>query len=109
MSESRLVEAFRENERDLIHFLMLRLKSAFAAQDLAQELYVRVRNHEDTEEIRPRILPSIICARKPGMRSCRKKPGDFSMKGCHRPHRSGSFWRGKNWREWNARLPNCRR
>jgi len=52
MSESRLVEAFRENERDLIHFLMLRLKSAFAAQDLAQELYVRVRNHEDTEEIR---------------------------------------------------------
>ena len=55
MSESRLVEAFRENERDLIHFLMLRLKSAFAAQDLAQELYVRVRNHEDTEEIRASV------------------------------------------------------
>lgn len=44
MSEPPLIQAFRENERDLIHFLAARLKSAFAAQDLAQELYLKVRS-----------------------------------------------------------------
>lgn len=43
MSESRLLTAFRENERDLVQFLVHRLKSTFTAQDLVQDLYVRIR------------------------------------------------------------------
>ena len=43
MSESRLLAAFRENERDLVQFLVQRLKSTFTAQDLVQDLYVRIR------------------------------------------------------------------
>lgn len=43
MSESRLLEALREHERDLVHFVVARLRSVFAAQDLIQDLYVRVR------------------------------------------------------------------
>ena len=43
MPDSRLLTAFRENERDLIHFLVQRLRSSFTAQDLVQDLYVRIR------------------------------------------------------------------
>lgn len=52
MPDLRLLEAFRENERDLLQFLVGRLKSAFAAQDLVQELYVRIRDLEDSGAVR---------------------------------------------------------
>lgn len=43
MPESHLLTAFRENERDHVQFLVQRLKSTFTAQDLIQDLYVRLR------------------------------------------------------------------
>lgn len=52
MSESRLAETFKENERDLVNFLVTRLRSAFAAQDLAQELYIKIRSMDDTVPVR---------------------------------------------------------
>jgi RNA polymerase sigma-70 factor (ECF subfamily) len=52
MSESRLVEAFREHEHDLIRFLAARLKSIFVAQDLSQELYLKVRDLDSAEPVR---------------------------------------------------------
>jgi RNA polymerase sigma-70 factor (ECF subfamily) len=52
MSESRLLEAFKENERDLLNFLIARLRSAFVAQDLVQELYVRIRNLDGADDVR---------------------------------------------------------
>lgn len=52
MSESPLVQAFRENERDLVQFLVARMKSAFAAQDIAQELFVKVSLLDGQEPVR---------------------------------------------------------
>jgi len=52
MSDSRLIETFRENERDLVHFLVARLRSVFAAHDLVQELYLKIASLEETSPIR---------------------------------------------------------
>ena len=52
MPESPLVQAFRENERDLVQFLVARLKSAFVAQDIAQELYLKVSLLDGQEPVR---------------------------------------------------------
>jgi RNA polymerase sigma-70 factor (ECF subfamily) len=52
MAESPLIEAFREHERDLILFLAARLKSVFLAQDLTQELYLKVRDLDGGESVR---------------------------------------------------------
>ena len=52
MSESPLVQAFRENERDLVQFLVARLKSVFTAQDIAQELYLKVSLLDGHEPVR---------------------------------------------------------
>tara|TARA_R110001592_G_scaffold81299_5_gene241398 strand:- start:7933 stop:8430 length:498 start_codon:yes stop_codon:yes gene_type:complete len=51
MSETSLIQAFRENERDLAQFLAARLKSAFAAQDLVQDLYLRVRGLDNPSDV----------------------------------------------------------
>jgi RNA polymerase sigma-70 factor (ECF subfamily) len=51
MSDSRLVETFREHEHDLVLFLAARLKSLILAQDLAQELYLKLSQFEDGEAI----------------------------------------------------------
>lgn len=52
MRNTPLIEAFKENEQDLIRFLIVRLKSAFAAQDLAQELYLRVCGLDESFAVR---------------------------------------------------------
>lgn len=52
MLETPLVRAFRENERDLIHFLVTRLKSAFAAQDIAQEIYLKASSADEQVPVR---------------------------------------------------------
>lgn len=52
MSEPRLIETFKENERDLVRFLIARLKSAFTAHDLAQELYIKICSLNETVPIR---------------------------------------------------------
>ena len=52
MSNTHLIEAFKENERDLIRFLMVRLQSVFAAQDLAQELYLKISSLEEGFSVR---------------------------------------------------------
>ena len=52
MSGSSLAEAYREIERELISFLARRLKSVFTAQDLAQEIYLKVHALEDMGPVR---------------------------------------------------------
>lgn len=52
MSRARLIEAFRENEHDLVSFLVARLRSAFVAQDLAQDLYIKVCSLDETPPVR---------------------------------------------------------
>jgi len=47
MPGSRLIETFKENERDLVRFLMGRLRSAFAAQDVVQDVYVKLCRLDD--------------------------------------------------------------
>jgi RNA polymerase sigma-70 factor (ECF subfamily) len=54
MSGSSLAEAYREIERELISFLARRLKSVFTAQDLAQEIYLKVHSLEDIGPVRDR-------------------------------------------------------
>mgnify|MGYP000374461960 CR=1 FL=1 len=52
MSDSHLLDTFKEHERDLVLFLAARLKSIFLAQDLAQELYIKVSEMEDAGAVR---------------------------------------------------------
>jgi RNA polymerase sigma factor (sigma-70 family) len=52
MSESRLLQAFRDNERDLFRFLTARLRSAASAQDLTQEIYVNLRGVDEARPVR---------------------------------------------------------
>ena len=52
MSNSSLTETFTENERELFNFLVSRLKSVFAAQDIAQELYVKISRLDDGVPVR---------------------------------------------------------
>lgn len=52
MFESRLISALSFHERDLMQFLTVRLKSAFTAQDLIQDLYLKLRGLGERPEIR---------------------------------------------------------
>lgn len=52
MANPHLIETFKENERDLVNFLVLRLKSAFTAQDLVQELYIKISRLDDGIAVR---------------------------------------------------------
>tara|TARA_B100000965_G_scaffold12060_1_gene9186 strand:+ start:6554 stop:7051 length:498 start_codon:yes stop_codon:yes gene_type:complete len=52
MSDTSLIQTLRENERDLLQFLAARLKSAFTAQDLVQDLYLKVRGLDDQDQVR---------------------------------------------------------
>ena len=52
MSETSLIQTLRENERDLLQFLAARLKSAFTAQDLVQDLYLKVRSLDNHDDVR---------------------------------------------------------
>jgi RNA polymerase sigma-70 factor (ECF subfamily) len=52
MPNTSLIQTLRDNERDLLQFLAARLKSAFAAQDLVQDLYLKVRGLDEKEQVR---------------------------------------------------------
>lgn len=52
MSDSRLVQAFRDYEAELIQFLSARLRSSTLAQDLTQELYLKIRALDDGPVVR---------------------------------------------------------
>lgn len=52
MTNADLIESFKENERDLLKFLVARLKSAFTAQDIAQEVYLKISTLDDTVAVR---------------------------------------------------------
>lgn len=45
------MRAFRQNERDLIRFLVARLRSVFAAQDVAQEIYLKAAGADGQEPV----------------------------------------------------------
>lgn len=52
MTNAYLIETYKENERDLVKFLVPRLKSVFAAQDIAQELYIKICSLDDSVAVR---------------------------------------------------------
>lgn len=51
VQNAALLNAYYEHERDLVRFLSQRLKCAFTARDLVQELYLRLLNVENPEAI----------------------------------------------------------
>lgn len=55
MTSSSLQRAFQEHERDLISFMSARLRCAFTAQDLAQELYLKITSLDGRAEISTEI------------------------------------------------------
>jgi RNA polymerase sigma-70 factor (ECF subfamily) len=61
MSDDVLVEAYLENERDLLRFLSKRLGSPSLAADLAHDLYLKLRrsNHPPTVRDRRAYLFSV--------------------------------------------------
>ena len=52
MADSALLQAYRENERDLIRFLARRLRCAFTARDLAQDVYLKLHTLDEAVEVR---------------------------------------------------------
>lgn len=52
MADSALLQAYRENERDLIRFLARRLRCVFTARDLAQDVYLKLHVLGDAGEVR---------------------------------------------------------
>lgn len=55
MTAATLIEAFQENERDLFHFLNHRVRSIATAEDIIQDLYLKicdVSDHAETQNPR---------------------------------------------------------
>jgi RNA polymerase sigma-70 factor (ECF subfamily) len=52
MSNSTLLDSYREYERDLLRFLMRRLRCAFTARDLAQDIFLKIGDVEDPDAVR---------------------------------------------------------
>lgn len=52
MQDTALSDSYREHERDLIRFLMRRLRCAFTARDLAQDIWLKLDAVEDVQAVR---------------------------------------------------------
>jgi len=52
MSASHLSETFLQHEQDLFRFLLRRLKCSLTAQDLTNELFVKISTQDKTPDIR---------------------------------------------------------
>ncbi|BCA57174.1 putative RNA polymerase sigma factor FecI [Nitrospira sp. KM1] len=51
MSPTQLSDVFFQHEEDLFRFLVRRIKCAFTARDLTQELFLKISSQEDTSHI----------------------------------------------------------
>jgi RNA polymerase sigma factor (sigma-70 family) len=52
MQDTALSDSYREHERDLIRFLMRRLRCAFTARDLAQDIWLKLDGVDDAQAVR---------------------------------------------------------
>jgi RNA polymerase sigma factor (sigma-70 family) len=52
MNESALLRTYREAERDLLRFLIRRLKCVFTAKDLAHDVYLKLHEVPETAQVR---------------------------------------------------------
>lgn len=52
MQNSTLIQTYQENAQDLLRFLVRRLRCAFTARDLAQEVYLRLLKVDHPTEVR---------------------------------------------------------
>jgi RNA polymerase sigma-70 factor (ECF subfamily) len=50
MADSALIKTYREHQGDLIRFLARRLRCAFTARDLAQDIYIKLHELDGTVE-----------------------------------------------------------